>query len=203
MRVVVLVFGEVGGEVFEFGELDGRAGAGVGALGFDDARRHHGLRRFFGQHRGGEEAEAAVPWAQVVALLFVPEANLVEEAGEQRAVQGFYLRVFQRQPPFGAVGQVAFRCGGVGAVEVEFLFAAVAQQLVHQFAPFAHPLRVQVVVFAPLAQAVVARRAPLALVGGKEVEQGLVVAAFVGEFALFLVGARFLPEGAFARVLDG
>lgn len=25
VRVVVLVFGEVGGEVFEFGELDGRA----------------------------------------------------------------------------------------------------------------------------------------------------------------------------------
>ena len=54
-----------------------------------------------------------------------------------------------------------------------------------------------------MAQAVVACGAPFALVGGEEVEQGLVVAAFVGEFALFLVGSSFLAEGAFARVLDG
>ena len=141
--------------------------------------------------------------AQVVAVLFVPEADLVEEAGEQRAVQGLNLRVFQRQPSFGAVRQLGFWRGGVGAVEVQFLFAAVAQKLIDQFAPFAHPLRVEVVAFAPLAQAVVACRAPFALVGGKEVEQGLVVARLVGKFALFLVGARFLPEGAFARVLDG
>ena len=127
VRVVVLVFGEVGGEVFEFGELDGRAGAGVGALGFDDARCHYCLRRFFGKDGRGEEAEAAVPWAQVVAVLFVPEADLVEEAGEQRAVQGFYLRVFQRESSFGAVRQVVFWRGRVGAVEVQFLFAAVAQ----------------------------------------------------------------------------
>ncbi|EHM55582.1 hypothetical protein HMPREF9080_00622 [Cardiobacterium valvarum F0432] len=203
MGVGVGVFDEVGGDVFEVGQLDGGAGARVGALGFDDAGGHDGLRRFFGEHGGGIDAVAGVARAQVVAGLFVPEADLVEEAGEQCAVQGVKLRVVVGEAAFGAVRQVVLWCGGGYGVEVQFLFAQVADELVGEFAPFAHALRVQVVVFAPGTQAVVAGGAAFALVGGEEVEQGLVVAGFVGEFALFLVGARFLAVGAFARVLDG
>ena len=91
---------EVGGDVLGPLRLDPRRGAGPEAGGLDQLGGHDPRRRLLGQRRAGEDREAGAAGAAELAGVAVAVADVGEQAGQQRSVDG--------------VGVGVARCPGAG-----------------------------------------------------------------------------------------
>lgn len=151
--------------------------------GLHQLRRHQELRLLLEERRTGEDRELGGPGPQVLVLVGVLEADVREQAGQQRDVHVLL--------------------GGVDLVDVDAHALGDRAQLRVDVLPLADPQEVQVLLLAHPAEG--GRAALLLLLAdvAPHVQEREEIARLVLEPGVVLVGLRLLVRGPLARVLDG
>ncbi len=186
VRLEDVVLEQVRAELFDPFRLDAGDGAGVGARGLGDLRGHQPLGAALVQTGAGKDMELAVARAEIgvlVALVLGLEADVREQAGEQRAVDGIVL--------------------GRLLVLAEAHLGELTMQLAVGLAPLAQAHPRQELALTELAQLRLGVVLGLLVVMLPELEVGEEVGAFVVEALVRLVGGLLAVGGTFARVLHG
>ena len=181
-RLAVRALDEVLGERLDPLRLDARGDAAPQPRRLDQLGDHHPGRRLGRQRRGGEDREARVASALVLAAARILEADVRQQAGQERGVDVVWLG---RRPV---------------AADAD-LFGRLAQ-LSDEVLPLAHAQVVQELGVAALAELVARQAALLGLQVAPEVEIGEEVRTRVGEARVLLVGRLAALRRALARVLD-
>ena len=158
-----------------------RDAAGEQARGLDQLGRDDPAPGLLDQRRAGMDEELDAARAEVVLIFFVLQADMAEQAGEQRLVDGFVAR-----------GQLVF---------LPAMLVAERHQLAMHVAPLAQAQPVDEVLPAPLAL-LVGRLVLPDLVGGvPQLEIGKELGLLVLPLGVGLVGGRRLLLRPLARVL--
>ena len=184
MRLGVLVLEQVRGQLFHPRRLDARGVAGEGAGGLDDLRGHHPARRLLRQRRRRVHQELGVAGAGELLALALAHADLRQQAGQQRLVDGIGGGLV-------ALGRPVPTQIGDDLVE-----------LADQVLPFAHAHVVQELALAHLAELVAGQLAALVLQVLPQLQVGQEVAGGVLEAGVRLVGLRLLFQWPFTHVLQ-